>query len=315
MFSIFIHKSTNFLSFTFILLSLAGCNSRSIAIKNDPAVPQKSSIEQKTIVLGDVSSNPQKKIRKFQPMAQYLADNLPDFDQGKVKIAPDMETMISWLKSGEVDIYIDSPYPAMLAINGANAKPILRRWKKGSAEYYSLIFTMSDRNIKSLADLNGKNIAFDHPASTTGYMLPLAQLLESGLKPIEKSSANSLVPEDTVGYVFSDEDENSVEWLLSKKVAAAAIDNRAFEKISPEIKEKVIILAETDKVPRNLVLVRQNLPSEQIEAISSELLEMDKTAEGKAVLEKFSQTTKFDNFPTTESLNKIQALYQQAQNL
>ena len=269
---------------------------------------------EKTVVLADISDNPQKKIRRFQPLANYLAANSHQFERGQVKIAPDMDTMIAWLKSGAVDIYIDSPYPAMLAMNQANVQPILRRWKKGNAEYHSLIFTMKDRQINSLSDLKGKIIAFEDPLSTTGYLLPLGKLTEMGLNPQEKSVSNTKVPADSIGYIFSDEDENSIEWLLSGKVAAAAMDNQSYEKLSADIKEKTLILAETEKVTRNLVMVRGDLPVEQIEAISSTLLTMDKTEEGKVVLEKFSQTTKFDRLPESQSLNRIQSLYQQAQN-
>ncbi len=307
-------KPLTFISLILSLLSVVACSTKNTTTPNEIAKATKPPTAQETIVLGDISDNPQKKIRRFQPLASYLAANLSQVDRGKVKIAPNIDIMIEWLKSGEVDLYIDSPYPAMLAINNAGAKPILRRWKKGSAEYLSLIFTMSDRNINSLSDLKGKIIAFDDPFSTTGYMLPLAKLLESGLNPLEKSLPNTSVPDNAVGYVFSYEDENSIEWLLSGKVAAAAMDNQSFDKLSAEIKEKAIVLAKTEKIARNLVMVRGDLQPDQIDAISSILLEMDRTAEGKAVLEKFAQTTKFDQFPTKESLNRIQDLYQKAQN-
>ncbi|MEM9511000.1 MAG: phosphate/phosphite/phosphonate ABC transporter substrate-binding protein, partial [Cyanobacteria bacterium P01_E01_bin.35] len=275
--------------------------------------PQETPNPEQTIVLGDISDNPRKKIRKFQPLANYLSTNLSQFDRGKVKVAPDLETMISWLKTGEVDIYIDSPYPAMMAISQANAKPILRRWKKGDAEYHALIFTLSDRNINFLADLTGKTVAFDHPASTTGFMLPLSKILESGLSPQEVKSANSSVAADQVGYVFSHEDKNSIEWLLGDKVAAAAIDNHTYDKIPTAIKEKTVILAETETIARNVVLVQQNMSPDVIEDLSATLLAMEETASGKAVLDQFGQTTRFDNFPVEENLARMQELYQQAQ--
>ena len=308
------NKSLTFISLALTLLGIVACSPQNTTSQNEIPEPTQPPEAQNPIVLADISDNPKKKIRRFQPLANYLAANLSEFDRGKVKIAPDMETIIAWLKSGKVDIYIDSPYPAMLAKNGADAKPILRRWKKGQAEYSSLIFTMSDRNITSLSDLKGKTIAFDDPFSTTGYMLPLAKLVASGLNPLEKSLPTSSVSDDAVGYVFSYEDENSIEWLLSGKVAAAAVDNQSFNRLSAEIKEQAIVLGETEKVARNLVIVRGDLPPEQIEAISSILLEMDQTAEGKTMLEKFGQTTKFDQFSTTENLNRIQDLYQKAHN-
>lgn len=308
------NKTIIFIILIFTLLGLGACRAKNINPPEENLSVAKPPIPEEKIVLGDISDNPRKKIRKFQPLADYLAAHLSKIDRGEVKIAPDMETMLSWLKSGEVDIYIDSPYPAMLAINGANAKPILRCWKEGSAEYYSLIFTMSDRQINSLSDLKGKTIAFDHPFSTTGYMLPLAELLKSGLKALEVKSSRDPVPKDAVGYTFSNEDENSIEWLLSGEVSAAAMDNEHFDKLSDDIKVKAVILAKTDNITRNLVLVRGDLPPEQINAISSILLDMNQTPEGQGVLEQFNQTTKFDQFPTKESLNRIENLYRQAQN-
>lgn len=290
-----------------------GCRSESPPSLSQAATTTTTANLNQTIVLGDVSDNPRKKIRNFQPLANYLGSHLREFDHGKVKIAPDMETMISWLQSGEVDIYIDSPYPAMMAINNANAKPILRRWKKGTSKSHSLIFTMSDRQINSLADLTGKIVAFDHPTSTTGYMLPLTKLLESGVTPVAVKSASSYIAEDAVGYVFSYEDENSIEWLLSNKVAAVAIDNHSYNKLPVEIKDQTVILGKTEAIARNLVLVNQEMSSAEIKDLTSTLLEMDQTAEGKAVLGKFGRTTKFDNFPFESDLARIQQLYQQVQ--
>ena len=310
------NKSLTFIGLALTVVGIVACSPQNTSNTSSQEIsePTQPPSAEKTIVLADISNNPQKKIRRFQPLANYIAANSDQFDRGQVKIAPDMKTIIAWLKSGEVDMYIDSPYPAMLAMNGAGAKPILRRWKKGSAEYYSLIFTMSERNITSLSDLKGKAIAFDDPFSTTGYMLPLVKLLESGLNPVEISLPNLSVSDKAVGYVFSSEDENSIEWLLSGRVDAAAMDNHTFDKMSAEIKEKAVVLAETEKIARNLVMVRGDMPSDQIETISSVLLAMDKTDEGKVVLEKFGQTTKFDKIPTKESLNRIQDLYQKTQN-
>lgn len=306
----------NTISLVLMLLSTVACSSPSqtdsAALTRVPTT-QSTPNRERTIVLGDVSDNPRKEIRKFQPLANYLSANLSQFDQGQVKIAPDLETMIAWLKTGEVDIYIDSPYPAMRAINQAQARPILRRWKKGHAEYHSLIFSLDERQISSLSDLQGKTVAFDHPASTTGFMLPLSKLLEANLSPQEVRSANSSVSQNRVGYVFSYEDSNSIEWLLSGKVAAAAIDNQSYDKLPTAIKDTTIILAETEKIPRHLVLVRSNMPLEVTQDISAQLLLMEKTEAGKAVLEQFDRTKKFDKFPVEENLARMQQLYQQAE--
>ncbi len=297
-----------------ILTALVSCNSQVTPILTPE--PQPTPKATKAIVLADISSNPQKKIRGFQPLADYLAANLKQFDigTGKVKIAPDMETMVQWFKSGEVDIYFDSPYPAMIVGDQSGAQPLLRRWKRGRAEYHTVIFSMTDRGFTSLSDLKGKIIAFDENHSTTGYMLPLVALIDAGLNPIEKKSVAAEVGADDLGYVFSNDDENTIEWVISNKVAAGAVDIDTFLRVPEEIREKMTILAETEKVPRNVVMVRSDLEPELVEAISALLLTVHETPEGQAVLKKFWQTAKFDKFPSEQTLNRMRELYQQVQS-
>ena len=300
-----------------LCVAIASCSAQPTSISSPSPSPTNPSAEEtKTIVLADASKNPSKKIKRFQPLADYLAANLEEefgITKGEVKIAPDLETVIQWLKDGEADLYIDSPYPAMLAVQQAGAQPILRRWKDGDAEYRTIIFTMADRGINSLADLKGKSIAFDDNRSTTGYMLPLFHLLKAGLNPAEKPSMNSLIATSEVGYVFSNDDDNTTEWTIEGKTAAGALDNQTFEKVPEDLRTEMKVLVETENITRNIVLVRANMPPSQIEAIETVLLAMDKTPEGQAVLKQFAETTKFDRFPTTASLKRMQEIYDRVQ--
>ena len=269
-----------------------------------------------TLVLGDVSPNPTKKIERFQPLANYLADNLSKFGigKGKVRIAPDLETMANLLASGEVDVYFDSPYPAMIVVNKSQAKPILRRWKKGHGQYYTVIFTMKENAINTLGDLQGKMVAFESNFSTTGYMLPLAQLLQNNLVTVEKSTAESPVSSSEVGYVFSKEDENVLQWVISGKVDAGATDIHTYEEIPESTRAQMKIIAQTDIVPRNLVIVSEKLPPEVVDKLKLLLEEMHQTSEGKDILTKFEKTVKFDQFPSQLTIDEMQKLYEQVQN-
>ena len=296
------------------LIALASCSPQATAPPSSPTPTATAATDSKALVLADVSTDPRKKIKRFQPLADYLAADLEEFEiaSGTVKIAPDLETMLQWLKQGEVDLYFDSPYPAMLAVNEAGAKPILRRWKGGDAEYHTVIFTMPDRNITKLSDLSGKMVAFDDNRSTTGYMLPVAYLLEAGLNPVEKSSANATIPAGDVGYIFSDDDENTIEWVISGKTTAGAVDIQTFMEVPEEIRASMTVLVETEKVTRNVVLVRADMPPEQLQALKARLLAMDKNPTGQDVLKQF-KTKKFDTFPTEDSLQRMQAIYETIQ--
>ncbi|MCG5058536.1 MAG: phosphate/phosphite/phosphonate ABC transporter substrate-binding protein [Limnoraphis sp. WC205] len=269
-----------------------------------------------TIVVGDVTSQPAKKIKRYQPLADYLAANLGEFGigVGEVKVAPDTEAMASLLKSGEVDIYFDSPYPAMLVNEISGAKPVLRRWKGGDAVYYTVIFAMTDSGFTGLDDLTGYKVAFDDPTSTSGYVLPMVHMMEAGLNMKKKESSDESVAADEVGYVFSQDDQNNIQWVISRRVDAAAIDHRSFLNIPPESREAMTVLAETEKVARHVVLVREGLDPKLVEQIKQTLLNMDQSPEGREVMENFEETTKFDNFPTEEDIARMRELYEKVKN-
>lgn len=295
-----------------ILLILVGCSRYASSPSNQiSSISLSPSLATGKIVIADVNKNASKKIQKFQPMADYLASHLSQFGigMGEVKVAQDFETIAGWLKTGEVDLYFDSPYPAMRVKERSGAKPILRRWKSGQDVYSGVIFIMVNIGITSIKDLQGKMIAFEEPVSTSGYFLPLNVLLKAGLKVVEKHSPEELVEDNEVGYVFSNDDENTIQWVISGKVDAGAADAKIFRSIPAESRQSMKILAETEKLARHIVLVRPRMKPEQVAAIKSILINMDKNREGKEILKSFEETTKFDEYPVEADLDKIQQLY------
>lgn len=291
-------------------VGLSSCQRESTPVAEEAVEPNPELT--KTIVIGDISNNPAKKITRYQPMADYLANNLSEFGigRGEVKVANSIDTMINWLKSGEVDIYFDSPYPAMIISDHTGSKPLLRRWKGGQAEYYGIFFAMNNSGIKTLEDLKGKIVAFDEVYSTSGYFLPLVKLIESGFQAVETKSDSTIIVADKIGYIFTDDDENTIQWVISGKVDAGVVDLETFEEIPLESRREIRLLAKTKTVPRQMASVRQDLDTQLREKIKTILLSMDQTEAGKEVLTKFEETSKFDDFPAEQSIQEIRQLYE-----
>jgi len=186
-----------------LTLLLLACTSAEPEVTAKPENPALS--RDQLLVLSDITEDPAAKIEAYQPMADYLAAHLTGFGikAGKVVTASDMSTMIQYLKAGQVDLFFDSPYPAFTAYDEADATPLLRRWKKGVAEYHTVIVAGKETGLKSAIDLLGHMVAFDDPVSTSGYLLPKGFLTNLGFDVAEKASASSPVGSDQIGYVFA----------------------------------------------------------------------------------------------------------------
>lgn len=294
-----------------LIVLLAACSPQATT---PTAVPATATREPGlSIVLGDINDDPEDTIEDFQPLADYLASQLGEFDitQGEVKVAPNTETMIEWLKAGEVDLYFDSAYPALIISNESGAKPILRRWRDGVAQYYTVMFTHERSGVRTLEELVGKRLALDEPLSTSGYMLPVAYLMQSGLPLVERADPEAEADPDKVNYIFTYDDDDILEWVTSGLVDAGAIDSGTFNAIPDETRNSLVIMAETETVPRQIAIAASDMDDDLVAAITTVLVGLDETDEGKVVLEAFDDTAQFDEFPEgiDKALNRMSELY------
>ena len=148
-----------------------------------------------------------------------------------------------------------------------------------------------------MADLKGHMVAFDNPFSTSGFLLPAVTLVEEGFNLIGKSGYEDTVSDQEIGFVFSYDDENTLQWVLSGYVAAGATDDYHFYVAFPEeVTENLVVLAKTDSVPRQVVLVRPGMDPDLLQAIIDRLIGANEDPAAQAALEAF-QTTQFDIFP------------------
>ena len=102
--------------------------------------------------------------------------------------------------------------------------------------------------------------------------------------------------------------------VISGKVDAGAVDIGTYLEMPSETLAQMTRLGETDRVARHVVMIRPGIEPEKLEKIKTILIDMDRSAEGKEVLQKFEKTTKFDNFPTQEDIAKMRQLSEQVRN-
>ncbi|WP_250564888.1 PhnD/SsuA/transferrin family substrate-binding protein, partial [Adonisia turfae] len=126
---------------------------------------------------------------------------------------------------------------------------------------------------------------------------------------IEESLDNKSLQVNEVGFIFSGDEDNTVELILTDKVDAGAVDSGTFAELPDDVKSSMKVILETEFVARHIVLASPRLPTEQINAIEALLLDMDKSPEGETTLESFEDTVKFDDFPVEQSIERLKELY------
>ena len=146
--------------------------------------------------------------------------------------------------------------------------------KKGVSSYHSVVFVRKDSGVKSLDDLRGNVIAFEEPYSTSSYFLPKASLCLQGIKLTPVISLEASVAADQVGYSFTDDDENTLFWVLGKRVIAGAMSSISFEKLAAKKINKLAVVHSTIDVPRHIVSFRGDLDPALISQITNVLVQM-----------------------------------------
>lgn len=252
-----------------------------------------------TLVIGKISHNPKKHYRYLKPMAQYVADQMTDLgiDKIKIRLAKSKEHLADLLVQGEVDWVTETPVAAAYLHDVAGAEILLRKWKKGVAEYHTVFFGLSGKGIGNLQDLKGKVIALEDPASTSAFYAPANEIVEQGMKLVRLNSARDKPPADSVGFVFSREEINIATLVHKGVVDAGAFSSDDWIKedhLPAKYREDFEIFHRTPNMVRALEIVRHDLQPEIRQRLTEILLDSNDNPAASHVLRAYQRTRKFD---------------------
>ena len=239
----------------------------------------------KSLTVGFIpSQNAQILNAKVKPLQRLLSDELEV--PVKVHIATNYNTMVEGLKSKKIDIAFISPVSYTLA-HDAHAADVLLKSKgylvdnKGNqthhlVDYYrSQIVVRKDSNINHLKDLKDKKIALQDVESTSGYIYPLASLMEKGIKK------SDIQIQQVKGH------DQGLIALLSHDVEAVATyqDARAdLKKDDPDIYQETKVIYRTKKIPNDTISVRNDMSNKWKNKISQAFINISHTKKGKQII-------------------------------
>ena len=260
-----------------LVFSLIGCSQKS------------TTKEEKVLKLGVVpSSNSEKLVDDLTPFAKALGDKLGM--KVEVFTASSYIGVIEGIGSGSVDFGLVPPFSAVLSNKQSNTKNLLvGRSTSGKPGYFAEVFVRKDSDIKSIADLKGKKIAFVDPSSASGYIYAGAMLKDAGID-LEKD----------IKYQFSGGHDKSLQLLLNKDVDAVASYENVIRKYTKEF-------AKSELIPGVTVVASNNLDEETQKKVKQALLEIQNDKETIQILTNLFSITGFEE-PNNDAYKAIEKI-------
>ncbi len=134
-----------------------------------------------------IGFNPTQNSDLLQPAAKAIASFIEDQFQGTVNVEvfvpTDYRGLIEAMRAGKLDFAFYPPDGYVLAHKDAGAEVLLKSVRNGSPYYWASVVVRKDSGINSLADLEGKNMAWIDPNSASGYTFPRAAIVQKGINP------------------------------------------------------------------------------------------------------------------------------------
>jgi phosphonate transport system substrate-binding protein len=218
---------------------------------------------------------------QYAPLRDYLESHIEEnYDtpaglDAQMNIGSNYSAVIQALGQGTADVAETGPFAAAIGAKTDNSEVILQRFGYGGWTYKSLIAVPNGSSIESVADLEGKRVAFSDPLSTSGFLYPTAAIKEAGVDvgnlPEGNGSQAAFEPVFAGGHV------QSYNLLAEGQVDAAGMGGFVRDTGTGPAPEKwegvATTLHEDSGLPRAPIVVSSQLNDEAKTAVKEAFLQ------------------------------------------
>lgn len=204
----------------------------------------------------------------------------------EVSVATEYAGVIEALSSDPPSAHMASlaTFSYVLAADRGVADAALVAVRYGSPTYNGQLIANVDSGIESIADLAGKSFARPDPLSTSGWIIPMLTMRAAGI-----------IPETDLSQILDAGGHTAVvSAVYNGDVDAGAtfVDARSgIEEDSPDVMERVKVIATTADIPNDGVQFHPSVPAELRAKVVDALLEIASTEEGQAALHRAYEWT------------------------
>jgi phosphonate transport system substrate-binding protein len=217
--------------------------------------------------------NPEQMLQEREALVAYLQPKLGRPVQVIVPLSA--AVILEGLAGGSIDLAYLSATDMLGARKAGSAEILLAGQIAGKDSYRSYWLALKEKPYASVADLKGKPVAFASRTSTSGYLIPHADLVKKGLLTKAQDPEAFFGPGNVfygTGYV------SAVERVLSGDAEAAAVSYYVLDEdkhLTLEQRQRLKRVAEQGPVPTHVLAVRKTLASADKSALRAALLALN----------------------------------------
>ncbi len=246
------------------VLALAGCGTPKVGTADNP------------IIMSFVpSGDTQEILTSGESLAQMVSEKTGLTVQANV--GTDFAAVREAMGAGQAHIGWLNTFNYVLAHEKFGVDVALVTQRFGATTYKGQIIVRADSGITTLDGLKGKTMCWVDPNSTSGYIIPRIMLQANGVTPdtdftnqIEAGSHNNVVTQ-----VYNGDCDAGATFVDARSSVEADL---------PDVKQRVVILAETADIPNDNVSFIKDFDAEMRTQITNALLEIAASEEGKEAL-------------------------------
>jgi phosphonate transport system substrate-binding protein len=262
----------------FVALLIVGCGKQQEQTYQPTFSPRGADAHREYIVGIHPLHNPKRLVEVYGPVVDYLNTSIPQA-HFRLEASRNYEEFEKKLYSGHFDFAMPNPYQTVRSLKYGYAV----FGKMGNDEMFrGIILVRKDSGIHKVADLKGKKVSYPAATALAATMMPQYYLHTHGID-VNRDVENM--------YVGSQ--ESSIMNVLLGHVAAGAtwpVPWKTFQQENPEMAAQLEVKWQTETLPNNGWVVRDDVSHVLAENVGKALVGMDKTQEGRAMLERLGIT-------------------------
>lgn len=171
-------------------------------------------------------------------------------------------------------------YTAAMTIEALGMEPLVRPVNlAGETSSRGVILTRRDSGIQRFSDMRGRSFAFVDPATTEGYLFPLAYLRKNGIT----------TPGLFLGHqLFTGSHASTISAVLDGRADLGAAKEEVYQRQiakDPTIARELVVLERSEPVPPTTLCLSGDLDPALKRELAGILLAMDKEEAGREVLQ------------------------------